>query len=189
MDPTLTDQITCRLARFDKAIRNAENPNGTTPDPCRASAPYAEQFRIRSLLESCDDKGPGFSEAVTRFSRLSENLALLRQGGGREHREALLAELRYSVGSFHAELCWQAAGQACPDDNENYSPREIAAILIEELRDDYDLSDIGCLLESLDGMHGRIENLPGERPGIPRVPRNAPGEFSLWRGSPGIREE
>ena len=188
MEQTLIDQITCRLDRFEEALREIEKPDLTSTDAShgRASAPYLEYYRIRVLLDRYGDRGAEYQRAADEFNRLSGKLARLRKDR-KEYRDELLAELRYFVGSCHAELCWQEAGKACPANRKCRPAREIVTILIEELRKDFDLRDIEELVESLDDACDRMKEIP-ER-SAPQAPGPAPGELSLWRNNPGIKEE
>ena len=182
MEQTLIDQITCRLDILEEAIREIEKPDGPSPDAgrIRASTPCVERCRIRLLLDNCLDRGAEYQHAMREFNRLSERLALLRNH--EEYRDALLSELRHFVGSYHAELCWQAAG---PTGHADTRSREIAFLLIEELKDDFDLRDIEQLMGSLDNASAQMNNISDKSPGA----LDPAGELSAWRYHPGIREE
>ena len=165
MDPTLTDQITRRLTKFEESITETRLlcRNAGCTGPYRASAPYCEKHILRSLLATMDDNEPESQRYRAKYDRLALELAGLEREAGTILKEMLLSELRYCASSLHSELCWLAID---PADHEGAvrSLRETAGMLVQELRGDYALREIEELLATLDDVYQMTE-LPEDEPG------------------------
>ena len=178
MDPTLTDQITRRLTKFEASITETRMlcMNAGCTGKYRASAPYCEKFILRSLLATLDDSEPESRGYQEEFDRLSGELAGLERDAGTVLREMLLAELRYCTSSLHAGLCWLAIDPV-GSDGVDRSLRETAGVIVQEIRNDYDLREIEELLATLDEAYQRMTEVPKDESGC-GVPDFAPAGTS-----------
>jgi hypothetical protein len=151
MNLCLTDHVRDRLVLYEAAIAEIEahpdGPGGT--GEYRAGPAYGEKHRIAALIAKAGDRSE-MTELRKRYDRLTARLSSLEERRGRELRQKLLCELRYSVDSWHAALCHANLCTMVAGEVAEISRREVIGVLLEELAGEYDLSGIGQMVGMLD---------------------------------------
>jgi hypothetical protein len=191
MDTTAPDYIRHRLQQYEASIDQTKVrfQNTTTTGSLNASAPFAEQCAIPALLDSLGN--PDEKAALMQdYTRITKKLEFLSQECGPAFRASLFTELTDLVHVYHASACHASICNLPEGAATDPCQRRLISLLIDELRQDRDVSRIEAFLSMIDDNHqrsGTVRN--NESTGSPTVSRTSTRatdtEHGSSRGDPG----
>jgi hypothetical protein len=164
MNTTITDEIRHYLATFEEAVRETRD-HITELDSLgryRASAPYLEKYRIADLMDAHGLDDATKSTLTREFERVTADLNALEQSGGKAYRDQLFADLCTYTECYYSSLCYHELGMCDTEVDRDLFMRDRIAVLLRELRADYDLAAIGQKVAALDDAVLRMASGSGD---------------------------
>jgi len=153
MEISPTDQIRFHLNRYEESInrvdRHFDRISGSGPDGS-ASEPYMERNRIQHLLSACNNDTLRSADLLKEYERITGKLVQLEKSRGQEYRNLLHVDLRCCLDQYHAAVCHARLSNLCPESEDECLCRDQLAVLVEELKKDFDLSGIEQMIGMLD---------------------------------------
>jgi hypothetical protein len=152
MDTVIPDDIALRLHRFATAVQETRihAAERSSFGRYRAGAPYFEQYPLRQLMDSGEGNALFTPALRQEFGRISADLLVLEQEGGKAYRNELFRDLSHYTEAYRTMLCYHELG-LCSAAGISHDPlREEIAVLLHVLEGECSTADISALVASLD---------------------------------------
>ncbi len=172
----LISRINSQLRKFRERIVELDNNFDKIEIHGRyqTRAPLINKNMALLLIKYLKEAGVDLSELKREYDEINEKFHTFEKKRGKVYRKKLYEELKYFVNNYHRTITTFLELDPVGLETENdMDGRDIIEMLLEELKDDYDLHDMRVKVSALDEVLKskfklEINTILDECPGIER---------------------